>query len=82
MNTGRQNKNLSWIDSSNEYDTQFNTPKEWDDMFSSIDLKPISKFLHSELSELGDHISIYPPKNLVFNAFKLTSPDNLKVVIL
>lgn len=82
MNTGRQNKNLSWIDSSNEYDTLFNTPKEWDDMFSSIDLKPISKFLHSELSELGDHISIYPPKNLVFNAFKLTSPDNLKVVIL
>ena len=82
MNTGRQNKNLSWIDSSKEYDTLFNTPEEWDDMFSSIDLKPISKFLHSELSELGDHISIYPPKNLVFNAFKLTSPDNLKVVIL
>ena len=47
MNTGRQNKNLSWIDSSNEYDTLFNTPKEWDDMFSSIDLKPISKFLHT-----------------------------------
>ena len=38
MNTGRQNKNSSWIDFSNKYDTEFNTPVEWDDMFS-YDLK-------------------------------------------
>ena len=82
MDTGRQNKNSSWIDFSGEYDTEFDTPEDWDDMFSKLDLKPISNFLLSELSELGDNTPIYPPKDLVFNAFRLTSPDNLKVVIL
>jgi len=82
MNKGRKEKNGSWIDDLGEYDVDFNTPVEWNSMFDSIDLTKVKEFLKEELNTLGDHIPIYPPKPLVFNAFNLTNPDKLKVVIL
>jgi len=82
MNKGRQIKNPSWIDHNGEYNTNFDIPTEWSNLFDGLDLDNIEKFLKEELHTLGDHIPIYPPKSQVWNAFKLTKPDNLKVVIL
>jgi uracil-DNA glycosylase len=82
MSIGRINKNPSWINDKNEYDVQFVVPSKWENMFNEINLDTIKPFLNKELIELGDHIPIYPPKDLVFNTFNLTSPENLKVVIL
>ena len=57
-------------------------PGKWQEIFSDLKFTEAEQFLKNELNELGDHISIYPPKNLVLNAFQLTSPEKLKVVIL
>tara|TARA_B100000575_G_C23141862_1_gene664716 strand:+ start:5585 stop:6316 length:732 start_codon:yes stop_codon:yes gene_type:complete len=82
MQTGRKTKNPSWIDENNEYNTILDIPVQWKEMFDTIDLSNVQSFLTEELDTLGDHIPMYPPKNLVFNAFNLTPPDKLKVVIL
>ena len=82
MSDGRQINNPSWIDNNNDYDTELSIPEEWKSMFDNIDLTSIQHFLAKELSELGDYIPIYPPKQLVLNAFKITKPDKLRVVIL
>lgn len=82
MNKGRQIKNTSWIDNNGEYNTTFELPKEWSNLFDGLDLDNIEEFLKEELNTYGDHIPIYPPKSQVWSAFKLTKPDNLKVVIL
>lgn len=82
MQKGRINKNSSWIDFSDNYDTKLVLPEKWQEIFSDLKFTEAEQFLKNELNELGDHISIYPPKNLVLNAFQLTSPEKLKVVIL
>ena len=82
MYHGRIVNNFSWIDDKYNYNTEFIPPPEWKNMFDTIDLSKIQQFLHDELSETGSDISIYPPKHLVFNAFHLTPPSKLKVVIL
>ena len=82
MMINRKNKNFSWVDNNNEYNTVLDIPSDWNQMFNTISLSNIQTFLNQELTKIGDNISIYPPKHLVFNAFKLTSPNTLKVVIL
>jgi uracil-DNA glycosylase len=46
--------------------------------FESGYFKPLSEFLRGEYAAR----IIYPPKNDVFNCFKLTPPENVKAVIL
>lgn len=56
--------------------------KSWDDILkfekSKDYYKELEKFLEKEYSTK----KIFPPKELIFNAFEKTSLDNLKVVIL
>ena len=56
--------------------------KTWADFFKLVQEKDYSKTLHSFLDrEYANHIC-YPPRQLAFNAFKLTPLDKVKVVII
>ena len=55
---------------------------DWKDFFDSVSQKPYSKALHSFLKEEYAHQIVYPPRDLIFNAFSLTSPQNIKAVII
>ena len=74
--------NPSWLNDSNNYNINLIIPEKWKDMFNSINMNDVNKFLLNELNMYGDDTSIFPPQNLVFNAFQKTSPENLKIVIL
>ena len=58
-----------------------NVPKTWSEFFKEIQneefCETLNKFLNKEYQ---DHIC-YPPRELLFNAFKLTPLDKVKVVI-
>lgn len=54
---------------------------EWKDFFNSISKKDYSKSLHAFLDKEYREHTIYPPRSLMFNAFELTSPQNIKVVL-
>ena len=56
--------------------------KTWNEFFKVIQDKDYSKSLHHFLDlEYGSYVC-YPPRNLMFNAFKLTPLSNVKVVII
>ncbi|MBP5091284.1 MAG: uracil-DNA glycosylase [Bacilli bacterium] len=55
---------------------------DWKDFFDAVKGKEYSKKLHSFLDEEYSHHIVYPPRDLVYNAFKLTSPKDLKVIII
>lgn len=54
----------------------------WSNFFSSIKEKPYCKQLHIFLDEEYKNHIIYPPRDRMFNAFDLTSPSSIKVVII
>ncbi len=55
---------------------------DWKSFFDNVKAEPYSSELHAFLDrEYASHV-IYPPRDLVFNAFKLTKPSDLKVVII
>lgn len=54
----------------------------WDIFFKTISAKDYAKKLKIFLDEeYAKHI-VYPPRELVFNAFILTPPEKVKVVII
>lgn len=56
--------------------------KTWNDLFKEIGDKEYAKKLKIFLDdEYKNHI-IYPPRNEIFNAFKFTPIENLKVIII
>ena len=55
---------------------------DWRDFFSAVKEKDYSKRLHAFLDEQYQHEVVYPPRDMVFQAFKLTKPSDLKVVII
>ncbi len=55
---------------------------DWKDLFDKVRAEPYSKTLHAFLEEEYACHVVYPPRDLVFNAFNLTSPKDLKVVII
>ncbi|MCR5333187.1 MAG: uracil-DNA glycosylase [Bacilli bacterium] len=56
--------------------------KDWSHFFNEVKSKDYSKRLNEFLdSEYKSH-TIYPKRELMFNAFELTSPQDIKVVIL
>lgn len=58
------------------------TPTTWTEFFQSIQHKDYSIRLHAFLDkEYSNHIC-YPPRKLLFNAFKLTPLNKVKVVII
>lgn len=54
----------------------------WKDFFLEVSKKDYSKTLHQFLDEEYKNYTIYPPRELMFNAFNLTSVENIKVVII
>lgn len=55
---------------------------DWKALFDSVKEAEYSKSLHSFLDQEYASHTIYPPRNLVYQAFALTKPQDLKVVII
>ena len=55
---------------------------DWKPLFDAVKGEEYSKKLHAFLDEEYRNYTIYPPRDLVYNAFNLTSPKDLKVVII
>ena len=54
----------------------------WSEFFKEIQSEPFCEMLNTFLNkEYRDH-TCYPPRNLLFNAFKLTPLDKVRVVII
>jgi len=56
--------------------------KDWSLFFNEVKQKEYSHSLNEFLDKEYKSQTIYPPRNLMFNAFELTSPKDIKVVIL
>ena len=56
--------------------------KSWEPFFKSIEEKDYYRSLMTFIDDEYSHKTIYPPRELLFNAFELTSVKNIKVVIL
>ena len=60
----------------------FGMLSDWNDLFSSIKEKEYAARLKAFLDEeYGRHVC-YPPRNLMFQAFALTKPSEVKAVVL
>lgn len=55
---------------------------DWKEFFDSVHKEPFAKKLHSFLDEEYENYTVYPPRDMLFQAFKLTSPRSLKAVII
>jgi len=55
---------------------------DWKILFESIKSKEYAKTLKAFLDEEYQKETIYPPRDMVYQAFKLTKPADLKVVII
>ena len=55
--------------------------QSWEEVFNEISKKSYFKALMSFLDEEYSKKTIFPPKELIFNAFKLTPLNKVKVVI-
>jgi len=58
-----------------------NTPKGWSEIFNNKPIKACLSDIYQKLSEENDEY-IYPAYPLIFNAFNLTSFEDVKVVII
>ncbi len=56
--------------------------KDWKELFEKVSEKPYSRSLNSFLDREYETKTIYPPRDMMFQAFKFTSPKNVKVVII
>ena len=56
--------------------------KDWNELFSKAKLKEYSKTLHAFLDEEYQNKTIYPPRDMVYQAFKFTDPKKLKVIVI
>lgn len=69
-------------------ETDVVVPEAWNQMFTEIKENPESKytelceFLFQQQELYKQYSEFFPPKQLVFQAFALTSPEHVKVVIL
>lgn len=56
--------------------------KDWAPLFDEVKKKDYSKSLHEFLEKEYSENVVYPPRDMVYNAFALASPQNVKVVII
>ena len=54
----------------------------WSAFFKEVSQKDYSKSLHEFLDNEYSTQTIYPPRELLFNAFKLLNVEDVKVVII
>lgn len=66
----------------NEEINKLEDNNKWKELLLSMDFKDIDDFFQEEHSVYGDELSIYPPPEDIFTAFKLTPIQDIKVVIL
>lgn len=55
---------------------------DWKDFFGEVNKKDYAKRLHAFLDEEYRTKTVYPPRDMMFQAFKLTNPKTLKAVII
>ena len=55
---------------------------DWAELFNQIKTKEYASKLHAFLDSEYSKYTIYPPRNLIYNAFEQTKPDEIKVVII
>lgn len=55
---------------------------DWKPLFDAVKEQEYAEHLHQFLEAEYAHGVVYPPRDLVFQAFRLTSPKDLKVVII
>lgn len=55
---------------------------DWKTLFDKVKSESYSESLHAFLTKEYAEQTIYPPRDLVFQAFSLTKPEGLKVVII
>ena len=55
--------------------------KNWNDLFKDMQNEEFSISLNKFLNKEYEEYTCYPPRNLLFNAFRLTPLDKVKVVI-
>ena len=58
-----------------------NVPKSWSEFFHQIQEEEFCENLNKFLNKEYQEYTCYPPRELLFNAFKLTPLDKVKVVI-
>lgn len=56
--------------------------KDWNDLFRQFKKTPASASLKKFLDEEYDSTTVYPPRDMVFQAFRFTEPKTLKAVII
>lgn len=56
--------------------------KDWKELFEAVAAKDYAKTLKSFLDDEYQNHTVYPPRDMVYQAFKLTKPEDLKVVII
>lgn len=56
--------------------------KDWDALFSKVREKEYARTLKEFLDMEYDQETVYPPRDMVFQAFRFTSPKDLKAVII
>ena len=56
--------------------------KDWKPLFDQVAQEDYAKSLKKFLDEEYQNHTVYPPRDMVFQAFKLTKPSDLKVVII
>lgn len=54
----------------------------WEHFFNKVKEKDYAKRLNAFLDEEYEKYTVFPPRNLMFNAFNLTSPKKVKVVVI
>lgn len=55
---------------------------DWNDFFEQVKGREYSTTLKNFLDDEYAHKTVYPPRGLLYNAFRLTSPDEVKAVII
>lgn len=56
--------------------------KDWNELFSAVKEREYSKTLKTFLDEEYKTKAIYPPRDMVYQAFKCTSPKDIKVIVI
>jgi hypothetical protein len=51
---------------------------DWKPLFDAVKAKSYSSTLHAFLLDEYQHYTIYPPRDMVYQAFKLTAPKELE----
>ncbi len=56
--------------------------RDWETLFKRVKNRPYSRSLHEFLEKEYQNEIVYPPRSMIFQAFKYTNPSTLKAVII